>query len=429
VRVALLDNQLFEYRLPFLMALQERVERLRVFVPGLGFDLTESKLRATGLDICQLRSVSVNRTLRYPHGISEASKLDLPWNILHALSHFKPDAVICGEMGLRSLQAAAFRQVNANCRLVIWARVSQHTEAGRGSARKLIRKALVRRIDSIVTNGQSGREYLAGLGADPMCVHVIHQASAIDPLPHSPGGKDQLRLLFVGRLVTLKGLHLLLPVLSRHAPGTWTLTVVGDGPEYGTLQALVNQWNLPVHFTGFLPRGELPRLFAGHDVLVFPTLKDEWGLVVGEALRAGLPVLGSVYSEAVCEIVEDGVNGWRMRPDNEESIHTAVSRAFAATPAELHQFGELARDSARDLTPEAMAEQFIGVLHSARDRAHSLASPPLPAVPGRRVIEGVHHPHSNRTLSELCEYSCCLSVIPEGLPLVVRSLYVVPCAL
>jgi glycosyltransferase involved in cell wall biosynthesis len=364
MQVALLDNQLFEYRLPFLMALQERVGRLRVFVPGLGFDLEESKLRATGLDICRLRSVSVNRTLRYPHGVSEASKLDLPWNIFHALSHFKPDAVICGEMGLRSLQAAAFRQVNADCRLVIWARVSQHTEAGRGSARKLIRKALVRRVDSIVTNGRSGREYLSGLGADPARVHVVHQASAIDPLPHSPRGAGPLRLLFVGRLVTLKGLHLLLPVLSRYTPETWTLTVVGDGPECRTLQTFASRRDLPVHFTGFLPRCDLPRLFADHDVLVFPTLKDEWGLVVGEALRAGLPVLGSVYSEAVSEIVEDGVNGWRMRPDNEESICAAVSRVFSTTSAELDQFGELACDSARDLTPKAMAEQFIGVLRA-----------------------------------------------------------------
>ena len=50
-------------------------------------------------------------------------------------------------------------------------------------------------------------------------------------------------------------------------------------------------------------------------VLVFPTLADEWGLVVNEALAAGVPVLGSLYSQAVEELVRDGENGWTFRPD------------------------------------------------------------------------------------------------------------------
>lgn len=366
MRVAFLDGPLFEYRLPFLKALQERVDRLQVFVAGLGFDLPESELRASELDVSRLRSVSVNRKLRYPLGFSEAAELNLPWNVFRALSRFGPDVVISGEMGLRSLQAAAFRRANADCRLVLWARLSQHSEAGRGSARKLIRRALVRYADAVVTNGRSGHQYLVGLGVDPERVHVVHQASAIDVRPPSGSRERPLRLIFAGRLVTSKGLHLLLPVLSRYPPGTWALTVAGDGPEHRMLQAFASRHHLPVEFTGFVSRARLAGLFADHDVLVFPTLKDEWGLVVGEALRTGLPVLGSIYSEAVCEIIEEGVTGWMMRPDSEQSIGAALDRAFATTPAELVQARKRARDSVQDLTPAIMAEQFLGVLHAAR---------------------------------------------------------------
>jgi len=368
MRVAFIEGPLLEYRLPFLTALQERVDRLQLFVAGLGFDLPESQLRASGLDVSLLRSVSVNRRLRHPLGFRELAQLDLPWNVCHVLSRFKPDVVISSEMGLRTVQAAAFRRRHPDCRLVLWARLSEHSEATRGAARKLLRKSLVHRADAIITNGSSGRRYLLGAGADPARVHVVHQASALDVRPPSQRpARPLLRLLSVGRLVASKGLHLLLPALTAYPRESWQLTVAGDGPESAWLRAFVSRRHLPVEFTGFVPRARLADLFADHDVFVFPTLKDEWGLVAGEALRAGLPVLGSVYSDAVCEIVKDGATGWMMRPDRPQSIRVALDRAFAATPGELQRARELARDSVRRLTPDVMAGQFLDVLHAACD--------------------------------------------------------------
>jgi glycosyltransferase involved in cell wall biosynthesis len=231
----------------------------------------------------------------------------------------------------------------------------------------LLRKKLIHHADAVVTNGSSGRRYLTGLGADPSRVHVVHQASELDAQhrTHRPGGP--LRLLFVGRLVSLKGLRLLLSALVPYQAGCWSLTVVGDGPERTQLQAFVSRQGLPVEFAGFVPRARLPELFSNHDVLVFPTLKDEWGLVVGEALRAGLPVLGSLYSEAVCEMVVDGVTGWVMRPDRPASIRAALNQLFAASDMELRRASELAHQSVQQLSPEVMADQFLDVLRTARN--------------------------------------------------------------
>lgn len=364
MRVAFVDGPLFEYRLPFLKALQERVVQLRVFAPSLGFDLPLAQLRASGLDVSPIRSFYVNRTVRHPVGGSNRYPLDFPWNVLPVLSRFQPDVVISGEMGLRTIQAAAFRRRSSAARLVMWARVTEHTETARGSARQVTRKALVRHADAIITNGSSGRRYLMGLGADPTRVHVVHQASALAERPSGRRPGIPRRLLFVGRLINSKGLHLLLPVLRLYPPGSWALTVAGDGPELERLRAFTSKNHLPVEFAGFVPRVKLPELFGDHDMFVFPTLTDEWGLVVGEALRAGLPVLGSIYSEAVCEIVEEGVTGWVMRPDSEDSIRAALDRAFAATDADLMRAREQAQDSVRRLTPEAMADQFVDVLYA-----------------------------------------------------------------
>src|SRR5437667_5698019 len=141
MRVAFLEGPLLEYRLPFLTALQEQVGRLGVFVAGRGFDLPEAQLRASGLDVSYLRSVSVNRTLHYSLGFGEVVPLDVPCNVVHVMSRFRPDVIISCEMGLRTLQAAAYRRMHGDCRLAVWARISEHSEADGGAHKKIARRA------------------------------------------------------------------------------------------------------------------------------------------------------------------------------------------------------------------------------------------------------------------------------------------------
>ena len=74
--------------------------------------------------------------------------------------------------------------------------------------------------------------------------------------------------------------------------------------------------------------------------MLFPTLSDTWGLVVNEAMAMGLPVLGSVKSQAVTELIEDGVSGWWFDPTSPQDLERAVDRALAG-------FGRDARGNRR----------------------------------------------------------------------------------
>src|SRR5258708_40228945 len=60
------------------------------------------------------------------------------------------------------------------------------------------------------------------------------------------------------------------------------------------LEGYVFPQNITVKFCGAVAYSELPGIYAQCGLLVFPTLADEWGMVVNEALAAGLPILGSV---------------------------------------------------------------------------------------------------------------------------------------
>ncbi len=103
---------------------------------------------------------------------------------------------------------------------------------------------------------------------------------------------EERHALVVGRLVPWKGGALAIRALS-HLPG-WRLVFVGEGPDRERLDKLARKLGLRerVEFTGWLPRDVvLDRMRYGADVLLLPSLHDEGGWVVAEAVTIGLPVV------------------------------------------------------------------------------------------------------------------------------------------
>lgn len=87
-------------------------------------------------------------------------------------------------------------------------------------------------------------------------------------------------------------------------------------------------------------------------------------LVVNEAMAAGVPVLGSRYSQAVEELVEDGVNGWVFSPDDPDDFDAALQRAIETPRPVLLEMGEAARRTVAHLTPQWAAERIADVIES-----------------------------------------------------------------
>ncbi len=106
---------------------------------------------------------------------------------------------------------------------------------------------------------------------------------------------DRPRFVYAGNLFHLKGVHLAIRALAlaRKTVPEATLTVIGDGPAETWLRAVAKKSGVEraVEFAGRLPRKQLLGELAGYTALVFPSLHDTGGMVVLEALAAGLPVL------------------------------------------------------------------------------------------------------------------------------------------
>jgi glycogen(starch) synthase len=113
---------------------------------------------------------------------------------------------------------------------------------------------------------------------------------APDPFPRVP----RPRVLFVGRLHRQKGLGVLLQATAR-VRSRPHLLVVGDGPERRQVRRAARRLGLDgrVHVTGFVPHRAVPAAMRHADVLVLPSVYEELGSVLLEAMQAGVPVVAS----------------------------------------------------------------------------------------------------------------------------------------
>jgi len=371
-RVALLTGFIAPFRIALFKELEQRCRELRIFViapvePGRTWSVD-----STGLPLSQQRSIAIRGLWRHPHHFSEPLAIQIPYDTVPQLMRLHPEVIISLELGARTLQAAAYRAVARKSRLVIWAAVSEANEQGRGRMRQLLRRVLLRSADAVIVNGRSGARYVQHLGAGEAKIFHAPQTTAIAPFLAVPTSRDtaaRRRLLYCGQLIERKGLIPFLAHLSQwcreNPASTVEMWFAGDGPLRSQLTQFPVPFNLEVRFLGPVAYDRLPEVYGQAGMLVFPTLADEWGLVVIEAMAAGLPVLGSLFSQAVEDLVTDTRNGWTFRPDDQVGVRSAINRALGASDAEIQEMGFKARQRVRTLTPEAMADNMMAAVEYA----------------------------------------------------------------
>jgi glycosyltransferase involved in cell wall biosynthesis len=109
------------------------------------------------------------------------------------------------------------------------------------------------------------------------------------------GARDGERVvLTVSRLAREKRLELAIDALAACARDV-RLAIVGEGPGRAALEARAAQRGVAerVRFTGALDPSALPDLYASSDAFVFPSVTETQGLVLAEAMAAGLPVVAA----------------------------------------------------------------------------------------------------------------------------------------
>jgi glycosyltransferase involved in cell wall biosynthesis len=184
-------------------------------------------------------------------------------------------------------------------------------------------------------------------GVDPA---IIPFGAAVDapaqPPPYTYDGTGDFELLFIGRLVERKGVHLLLDALASLPPERRAvLHVLGDGPERAKLEEQARRLDLGPRavFHGFVPREELQRRLETCDAFVLPAVVDAkgdtegLGVVLLEAMSYARPVIASAAG-GIVDIVQGGRNGLLVPPGDAPALATAIGEMMD-DPERARTFG------------------------------------------------------------------------------------------
>lgn len=165
-------------------------------------------------------------------------------------------------------------------------------------------------------------------------------------------------LLFVGRLSREKNLEFLLEafnVIKSKMPNT-TLVLTASGPLEQDLKNLAASLGLSLEedviFTGAVPFDTLVQIYYASDLFVFSSMTETQGLVLVEAMAAGLPVV-AIRAYGVCDMVNHGVNGILTGEDREEFAEAVVQ--VLKDPKIYGYLKQNALSQARSLSSENMA--------------------------------------------------------------------------
>jgi len=198
------------------------------------------------------------------------------------------------------------------------------------------------------------------------CVPYHCDVSAFFAITRSRGFRDPVTFLFCGQMIHRKGVDLLLSAFERlvAAEVDARLLLVGREAELPHFMKVVSPAvRSKIHYEGFQPPERLPEYFARSDVFVLPSRHDGWGVVINQALAAGLPIITSDAVGAGLDFVENGVNGMRFSASDGDALYGAMEM-LALNPVTARQWGQNCRNKACGLTPEVGAEKWVQVFDS-----------------------------------------------------------------
>jgi glycosyltransferase involved in cell wall biosynthesis len=183
-------------------------------------------------------------------------------------------------------------------------------------------------------------------------------------------------LVFVGQLINRKGVDLLMQAMAP----LWDkfprvqLSVVGTGPEQASIAAKAKHHNASdrVKFEGVLPSSQMQERLARACALILPSRWDGWGLVVNEALAAGIPVIVSDRCGAA-DLIVHGVNGYVFPSENVERLRACLCELLTA---EHHSMRAAALKTASALTIPRVSDYLVECLEHMCQLMDKKPTPP-----------------------------------------------------
>jgi glycosyltransferase involved in cell wall biosynthesis len=342
-RIVLLTNYPTHYRLSLfeIMARELEAAGARFRVMFLASD-ARSRPWLTGSE------------LRFDHEFLATVRLPIrhraplvPVNLEHRLRIQQPTIVLSAGLSPFVSARAARLARETGSSFGVWSGETEDMASARSSVRRLLRRRLVLEADFAVSYGVRSACFLRGLRPDlPLVIgrNTSHLPMPAPRLIAGRAGGHPTAFVMVGDLAdTRKGVDVALAALRLVRTPRIRLSVIGGGRLLPSLAESVCDDDR-VSFLGPLAPQDVARELAECDVLLFPTRADVFGLVLVEAMAAGLLPIVSRAAGAVDDLAVDKHNSVVL-DGHEPAVWAAAIKRIVADPAWRKDRAEQARKS------------------------------------------------------------------------------------
>jgi phosphatidylinositol alpha-mannosyltransferase len=267
-------------------------------------------------------------------------------DVVHVHEPFVPGPSMFSVLASRAPVVATFHAYADRSRLFDAAVPALRRVWNRLAARLAVSEAAAVFVASRMAEG--------GLRIVPNGIDVgLFQDAEPAPLP------EGRRILFVNRLDPRKGFRVMVDAFAMLAAerADVLLVVAGDGAERGALRELSIEARSRVVRLGTVPHDELPPYHAASEVFCSPaTGRESFGIVLVEAMAAGLPVVASDIP-GYREVVRDGREGILVPPKEPDAVAEAIGRILDS-PQDAERFGAAGRERAADFSWDSVAREI-----------------------------------------------------------------------
>jgi glycosyltransferase involved in cell wall biosynthesis len=377
MRVVVLTEIISPYRIPVFNALarQPGIELHVIFLAENDAGLRQWKVYKE--EICfsyQVLSSWRRRLGKY--------NLLLNWGVTAALRRAKPEIIVCGGYNYVASWKALLWARRRRVPFLLWIESTGKDQRAQHAWVESAKRRFLRQCSAFVVPGKSSFDYLKSFGV--MEEAIFTAPNAVD-IKFFGDGADKIRetadinreamalpsryYIFVGRLVPEKGVFDLLRAygtLAAEVRREIGLVFVGDGParfEVEQMAAKVSPGQVEV--IGFAHRETLARYYGLAETLVFPTHTDPWGLVVNEAMAAGLPIIATSAAGCTADLVEDNWNGRVVEAGDWGQLCSAMGQ-LARDGRSRSLMGLRSRQRIAAYSPEACASAMAGAARAQR---------------------------------------------------------------
>ena len=247
----------------------------------------------------------------------------------------RPNLTICRDFGFGTVRAVLRRRLAPQCRILLCIQEMPLNV-------RMVHRVVLAGVDAVLVHSDALARAIHAFGVPASRIVLSSSRNDLALFDHPVRPRtsgDLLQIVHVGDLEPETGVaDFLLCVAAwaeRNPQRRVGIRWCGDGCLRGVLEAQPLPPNVQQLFPGRITRPELAATFLDCDVLALPTLADPWDDVVPEALSARLPVLGSMQSRAVADLVVHGTTGWVFDPFENGAMARTVELALNTLPDEL----------------------------------------------------------------------------------------------